>query len=499
MYGDGNIAWNTEIIKMAQNDQNPATENSGLQLHIPGMEQFKDLEFVQSETNPADLVVKLPDGSEVVFPNYIPLAEAGAPPAITLDDGTVIPGQEIVSLIDNLDYDLIAPAAGNDAVGPVTGGGAGFLADPSGPLGDDIGHGPYAGGIQIADDVGFEQLPGNTGDDGSGGGGGGSLPDSVAVEDNDGDTYRGPDYVSPYGFYIPGTSTWIPRDYPADSEMDATTVDRSAYAEDFTITLTTYAPGGSSPDWDGMRIQHLNAGDTITISHGAGVPGPYYTALDTDGDPSNGSNPVPTGLTTPMGWEYWSPAGDITYVMHHDGFVYVGTGFAGSGHPNPSPYGTYTTTIEINDDHIITGSSNSETLTSGSDADYLNGLAGNDTLLGNGGNDVLVGGAGDDVLTGGAGSDRFIFQSVNDGHDTITDFVAGFGGDVINLDALFDSIVPGADEATRLGYVDISATGELTIDIGGGTISTFSVTSASLIGETALTLDGTGNLVVDES
>jgi len=165
-----------EISKMAQNTQDgnvgSTTEDAGLQLQIPGLEQFKNLKFVQSEANPADLIIQFPDGSETVIPNYIPLAQAGAPPALTLEDGTVIPGAEIVGLIDNLDYDKIATAAG-DAPGAggqtTTGGGAGFLADPSGPLGDDIGHGPYAGGIALADQVGFEQLPADNGPDGDGG------------------------------------------------------------------------------------------------------------------------------------------------------------------------------------------------------------------------------------------------------------------------------------------------------------------------------------------
>ncbi len=472
------------------------------------MEQFKELKFLQSETNPADLVVQLPDGTEIVFPNYIPLAQAGVPPAITLEDGSVIPGQEIVSLIDNLDYDLIAPAAGNDTVGPTTGGGAGFLADPSGSLGDDIGHGPYAGGIQISDDVGFEQFRGTTGDDGSGGGGGEEvLPAEVEVQDNDGDSYRGIDYAD---FENPVTftfgSTTITLNVPTSSEMDAVTVDRSAYSGDVNISLTTFAPGGAAPDWDGMRIVSLNAGDSITITPDAAAPGPYYIALDTDGDPTNGSNPVPTAYDTPMGWEQWSLSSDgsITYVMDSDGFVYVGTGFGGSGHANPSVAGTYVTTIQVNDDHIINGSNNSDDLVSGSDADYLNGLAANDVLTGNGGDDVLVGGAGDDQLSGGAGSDRFMFHDVYaDGHDTITDFdyslVPGADNDVINLDALFDAIVPGADEATRLGYVDVNtATGELTIDIGGGTITDFSVTLTG-ISQDENDLFNNGNLVVDQS
>jgi len=174
-----------EISKMAQNTQDgnvgSTPEDVGLQLQIPGLKQFSSLKFVQSEANPADLIIQFPDGSETVIPNYIPLAQAGAPPALTLEDGTVIPGTEIVGLIDNLDYDKIATAAGDPGAGgqTTTGGGAGFLADPSGLLGDDIGHGPYAGGIRIADQVGFEQLPSENGP----GEGGGDLP-FEAIDDH---------------------------------------------------------------------------------------------------------------------------------------------------------------------------------------------------------------------------------------------------------------------------------------------------------------------------
>lgn len=157
---------------MAQNSQDGTAgmevQNRGLQLQIPGIEQFNGLKFIQSEANPTDLIVQFPDGTEVVFSNYIPLAQAGSPPALTLEDGTVIPGQEIVSLIENLNYDLIAPGAGEQGGDGANTGSAAFAADPSGPLGDDIGHGPYAGGIQIADQTEFEQLLGDTGNNGGG-------------------------------------------------------------------------------------------------------------------------------------------------------------------------------------------------------------------------------------------------------------------------------------------------------------------------------------------
>ena len=436
---------------MAQNDQQTET---GLQLNISGMDQFKNLKFIQSEANPTDLVVQLPDGSEVLFPNYIPLAQAGAPPAITLEDGTVVPGQEIVSLIEDLDYDLIAPAAGNDVVGTQTGGGAGF-SDPELNPDDDIGHGPYANKIEIADDVGFEQLPGNTSEDS--GGGGGEVPE-IIIYDNDGDYYG----LMENKMVETGTSGASPGHF-----------NRPVETGDFRIMLETEAP--SFNDWDGISVQ-LIAGETITITPDQNYQGQYYIGLDTDGNAFNGSNPVPAFIF-PFGWEYVTTEGSISYTATGDGLVYIGTGFEGGVAPEAS----YFTQILIDHDNELTGTS------------------GADILVGGNGAEVLIGGAGDDQLTGGNGSDQFMFESELDGHDTITDFVTGLGGDVINLDALFDAIAPGDDAATRRGYVDIDAAGELTIDIGGGTISSFSITSASLIGETADTLDATGNIIVDQS
>ncbi|MDD5333965.1 MAG: hypothetical protein PHS32_09475 [Rhodoferax sp.] len=64
----------------------------------------------------------------------------------------------------------------------------------------------------------------------------------------------------------------------------------------------------------------------------------------------------------------------------------------------------------------------------------ITGTSGNDTLSGGTGNDYLTGGLGNDTLTGGAGSDLFGFWNANGdvSVDTVTDFVAGIGGDSIS-------------------------------------------------------------------
>ncbi|MBE9071900.1 putative Ig domain-containing protein, partial [Microcystis sp. LEGE 08355] len=64
----------------------------------------------------------------------------------------------------------------------------------------------------------------------------------------------------------------------------------------------------------------------------------------------------------------------------------------------------------------------------------ITGNSGKNTLTGSAGNDTLIGGLGNDTLTGGAGSDRFTFNNLNEGLDTITDFLSS-QGDKIALSA----------------------------------------------------------------
>jgi uncharacterized delta-60 repeat protein len=83
---------------------------------------------------------------------------------------------------------------------------------------------------------------------------------------------------------------------------------------------------------------------------------------------------------------------------------------------------------------ILNGGSGDDALYAGKDNDQLSGGIGNDRLLGQGGDDVLVGGAGTDTLVGGAGKDTFVFNSVADGTDLITDFESS---DRIDLRKIF--------------------------------------------------------------
>ncbi|MEP0800649.1 lamin tail domain-containing protein [Funiculus sociatus] len=73
----------------------------------------------------------------------------------------------------------------------------------------------------------------------------------------------------------------------------------------------------------------------------------------------------------------------------------------------------------------VSGSNGIDILNGGAGGDKLSGGDGNDSLIGGAGNDLLVGGAGNDTLTGDAGGDRFVLVAVNNGIDTIVDFMDG--------------------------------------------------------------------------
>ncbi|MEA5566032.1 bluetail domain-containing putative surface protein [Anabaena sp. UHCC 0399] len=84
----------------------------------------------------------------------------------------------------------------------------------------------------------------------------------------------------------------------------------------------------------------------------------------------------------------------------------------------------------------------------------VTGTSGRDTLTGTSGNDRITGLQGADTLTGGEGYDQFVFTSIRDRGDTITDFE--INKDSIVLTELLNSIVPGGYNGTNAiadGYV----------------------------------------------
>ncbi|MBK8121271.1 MAG: 5'-nucleotidase C-terminal domain-containing protein [Sulfuritalea sp.] len=118
-----------------------------------------------------------------------------------------------------------------------------------------------------------------------------------------------------------------------------------------------------------------------------------------------------------------------------------------------------------------------------------NGTAGRDTIVGTAGDDIINGGLGADVLTGGAGGDKFVYGSLRDAGDTITDFTPY--ADTIQLGGLLAGLgcASGSGcDAVADGYlrvVDVTGGASLQIDPDGAAGSAIARTLVTLKGLTA--------------
>src|SRR5471030_1697765 len=87
-------------------------------------------------------------------------------------------------------------------------------------------------------------------------------------------------------------------------------------------------------------------------------------------------------------------------------------------------------------------------------------------INGTSGADILFGGTGNDLLTGGGGSDLFVV-SKGYGSDTISDFQAGIGGDLLRVQnygfATFASFMSVAKQVGADLVVTLSSTEMLTL------------------------------------
>jgi VCBS repeat-containing protein len=118
----------------------------------------------------------------------------------------------------------------------------------------------------------------------------------------------------------------------------------------------------------------------------------------------------------------------------------------------------------------VVGSSFNDTLTGSSANDILRGGLGDDVMSGGLGADKLRGGMGADLLTGGAGADRFEYVNgdlAGSPTDTIGDFQAGAGGDVLDIAEL----LVGYSGSGLQNFVQVIDTGDgntlVRVDIDG--------------------------------
>jgi Ca2+-binding RTX toxin-like protein len=103
--------------------------------------------------------------------------------------------------------------------------------------------------------------------------------------------------------------------------------------------------------------------------------------------------------------------------------------------------------------NTLRGGAGDDVLVGGGAADLLEGGTGNDTIYGRASGETVDAGAGDDVIrvsigastiTGGAGRDTYTLYSADVGNisgvATVTDFIAGAGGDVIDVSEYLERI-----------------------------------------------------------
>ena len=128
----------------------------------------------------------------------------------------------------------------------------------------------------------------------------------------------------------------------------------------------------------------------------------------------------------------------------------------------------------------------------------ITGTSGDDLLVGDAavqmitageGSDTLTGGGGSDTLIGGPDSDTFHYDSLAEGVDTITDFVAGLGGDALDITGLLSGYVSGTsniDEFVRFVENENQTDSSFEVDADGTDTGFDFVPVATLLGVTGL-------------
>jgi Ca2+-binding RTX toxin-like protein len=167
-----------------------------------------------------------------------------------------------------------------------------------------------------------------------------------------------------------------------------------------------------------------------------------------------------------------------------DTLVLVGTQNGGTGVINLAASGDQLTQLNgvaegvvqsgfesVNVSAVTSTGSNGFLITANAAGSTIVGSGYNDTIFGGAGVDVFFGGAGNDTITGGGGADVFHF---NGGVDTVTDFAAGAGGDVIDISSTGNSVTT-AVLLVASGTADpkpAAASGVTSLAIADGTVLT---------------------------
>jgi Ca2+-binding RTX toxin-like protein len=106
-----------------------------------------------------------------------------------------------------------------------------------------------------------------------------------------------------------------------------------------------------------------------------------------------------------------------------------------------------------------------DSLNGGSENDYLVGPLGDNSLNRGSQDDILFGGERSDILTGDTSSDRYVYTSLSQAGDIITDFTNG--SDVLDLVGVFRSLNYSGSDPIGDGFLNLVPSGGNTrVEIG---------------------------------
>jgi large repetitive protein len=291
---------------------------------------------------------------------------------------------------------------------------------------------------------------------------------------------------------------------PANNYVGVATIGMSAVAIDGASISTM-------PNVDSMMITVTAAADAPVLQTNP-VQGPVSTSLSMNLfaflSDTNGSETltvdlmnVPAGAIFSSGTNLGGGAWQFTAAQLQDLTVTLAPGTTDT---NISVTATSTeasngSTAVSNGSIAVTVGTGPSLLTGTSLSDTLIGSANDDTISGLAGSDILIGGQGADILNGGAAADVFRYRLGDNagGTDQINGFVAGNGGDILDIEAL----LPGYDGTPSLlaNFVSLDESAgntNLRIDATGtGTFSASLLTLNGVVGLDLATLRANGNLI----
>jgi len=236
--------------------------------------------------------------------------------------------------------------------------------------------------------------------------------------------------------------------------------------------VTEAAGGGTDTVHSTAAAYTLTANVEALVLDPGGIAGTGNTLNNTlTGNAGDNTLDGGTGADSMIGG-----AGNDTYIVDNAGDTITEAAGGGGGNDtikasisidlaNPNYANVENVTLTGAGALSATGDAGANHLVGNSGANTLTGGDGNDTLDGGLGNDVLIGGKGDDQIDVSLGNDTVKYITPLDGHDVITGFDANptGGQDVLNLDALFDSL--GVATAARAALVEIHPTAPGTVDV----------------------------------